>query len=83
MIVFIPAMASKRPQGNVSVSGSSTGMKPLVVAGPSGSGKSSLLKLLFKEYPNSFGFSVSREYLLYQVELCHFYHSTICVLIVA
>ena len=36
--------------------------RPLVVAGPSGSGKSTLLSLLFKEYPNIFGFSVSREF---------------------
>ena len=32
-----------------------------MVAGPSGSGKSTLLRRLFKDYPNSFGFSVSRE----------------------
>lgn len=42
--------------------------RPLVVAGPSGSGKSTLLGLLFKEYPDKFGFSVSRE-LLRAVEL--------------
>ncbi|KAJ3316137.1 hypothetical protein HDU76_002054 [Blyttiomyces sp. JEL0837] len=32
---------------------------PLVISGPSGVGKSTLLKRLFAKYPNSFGFSVS------------------------
>ncbi|KAJ1995147.1 guanylate kinase [Coemansia spiralis] len=33
--------------------------RPIVVFGPSGTGKSTLLKRLFAEYPNDFGFSVS------------------------
>ncbi|KAI9142460.1 guanylate kinase, partial [Paraphysoderma sedebokerense] len=33
--------------------------RPLVISGPSGSGKSTLLTRLFKQYPNTFGFSVS------------------------
>ncbi|KAJ2723487.1 guanylate kinase [Coemansia sp. Benny D115] len=33
--------------------------RPIVVFGPSGTGKSTLLKRLFAEYPQSFGFSVS------------------------
>ncbi|KAJ2377016.1 guanylate kinase [Coemansia sp. RSA 2611] len=33
--------------------------KPIVVFGPSGTGKSTLLKRLFAEYPADFGFSVS------------------------
>jgi ribose 1,5-bisphosphokinase PhnN len=36
--------------------------KLLVVSGPSGAGKSTLLKKLLSEYPNKFGFSISREY---------------------
>lgn len=35
------------------------GPRPLVICGPSGSGKSSLLKRLMEEYPDTFGFSVS------------------------
>lgn len=35
--------------------------KIFVIAGPSGSGKSTLLKRLFAEYPDTFGFSVSRK----------------------
>ena len=33
--------------------------RPLLVSGPSGVGKSTLLKRLFAEYPDKFGFSVS------------------------
>ncbi|PWY99537.1 putative GUK1-guanylate kinase [Testicularia cyperi] len=33
--------------------------RPIVLSGPSGVGKSTLLKKLFAEYPNDFGFSVS------------------------
>jgi guanylate kinase len=35
--------------------------RPLVIAGPSGSGKSTLLKKLQADYPEAFGFSVSRK----------------------
>uniref|UniRef100_A0A1B6DS88 guanylate kinase n=2 Tax=Clastoptera arizonana TaxID=38151 RepID=A0A1B6DS88_9HEMI len=35
------------------------GPRVLVLSGPSGSGKSSLLRLLFEEFPEKFGFSVS------------------------
>ncbi|XP_052235567.1 guanylate kinase-like isoform X2 [Dreissena polymorpha] len=34
-------------------------LRPIVFSGPSGSGKSTLLQRLFKEYPDSFAFSVS------------------------
>lgn len=34
--------------------------KNVVICGPSGTGKSTLLKRLFDEYPDKFGFSISR-----------------------
>ncbi|KAI3403295.1 GUK1 [Candida oxycetoniae] len=33
--------------------------RPVVISGPSGTGKSTLLKKLFNEYPQEFGFSIS------------------------
>lgn len=36
-----------------------TGPRPLVICGPSGTGKGTLLNKLLHEYPNSFGFSIS------------------------
>lgn len=34
-------------------------LRPIVISGPSGSGKSSLIKKLFAEFPGCFGFSIS------------------------
>lgn len=34
-------------------------LRPLVICGPSGVGKGTLINLLFKEFPEHFGFSVS------------------------
>lgn len=36
--------------------------RPIVLSGPSGGGKSTILARAMKEYPNSFAFSVSREF---------------------
>jgi guanylate kinase len=36
-------------------------LRPLVISGPSGVGKSTLLQRLFSELPDKFGFSVSRR----------------------
>lgn len=36
-------------------------LRPLVLSGPSGVGKSTLLQRLFLEFPDNFGFSVSRS----------------------
>ena len=44
-------------------------LRPVVLSGPSGSGKSTLLNLLFKDFPNAFGFSVSRKLYVYSDNL--------------
>ncbi|TDH65609.1 hypothetical protein CCR75_000696 [Bremia lactucae] len=36
-----------------------TALQPIVIAGPSGVGKGTLINLLLEKYPNTFGFSVS------------------------
>lgn len=36
-------------------------LRPLLMSGPSGVGKSTLLQRLFAEFPDKFGFSVSRK----------------------
>jgi len=40
-------------------SSSSSDLRPIVLCGPSGVGKSTLLKRLFNQYPEEYGFSVS------------------------
>ena len=52
--------ADKRRQLMDQANATPTLPRPLVLAGPSGSGKSTLLKRLFADYPDRFGFSVSR-----------------------
>ena len=39
--------------------------QPVVVSGPSGVGKSTILKFLFDDFPDCFAFSVSRERLYF------------------
>jgi guanylate kinase len=39
--------------------------RPLCLSGPSGVGKSTLLTRLFAEFPDKFGFSVSRAHRLF------------------
>ena len=39
-------------------------LRPLLLSGPSGVGKSTLLQRLFAEFPDKFGFSVSRALFL-------------------
>jgi guanylate kinase len=41
---------------------------PIIIAGPSGTGKSTLLKRLFVDYPNKFGFSISRNFFISNLE---------------
>jgi len=36
-------------------------LRPIVVCGPSGVGKGTLLKRLFADFPDKFGLSVSRK----------------------
>ena len=45
--------------------------RPLVISGPSGVGKSTLLQRLFAEFPDKFGFSVSREHSLLSAAACN------------
>lgn len=51
-------MSSATPASTV------TALPPIIIAGPSGTGKSTLLKRLFEDYPTRFGFSISRKLLL-------------------
>lgn len=39
-------------------------LRPLILSGPSGVGKSTLLQRLFAEFPDKFGFSVSRMHFI-------------------
>lgn len=40
----------------------SIAFRPLVISGPSGGGKSTVLKRAMQQYPDAFAFSVSREH---------------------
>ena len=64
----LPSLANSRPRHSSPSSASATFtsmanfVRPLVMSGPSGAGKSTLLKRLFEEFPDKFGFSVSRRF---------------------
>lgn len=54
-------LALGRSMATTSSNNVSPSLRPVVISGPSGTGKSTLLKKLFDEFPDSFGFSVSRQ----------------------
>lgn len=65
---FVAAIITQKPTDVVKFgeyyfsslnSKSSVGPSPIVIAGPSGVGKGTLIKMLIDKYPNLFGFSVS------------------------
>ena len=58
---LIHRTSSSRMAPTSTSSTSSTSLRPIVLSGPSGTGKSTLLKKLFDEFPDTYGFSVSRE----------------------
>lgn len=68
------ASSSSNAQSSSSTSSSSLSpvdkSRPVVLCGPSGVGKSTLLKRLFAEFPGEYGFSVSREYATSASTLC-------------
>lgn len=56
-VAFRTKMASST---DAAAAASSSISRPVVLCGPSGVGKSTLIKKLFADMPNTFGFSVSR-----------------------
>jgi len=54
----------------LTMSSAATHTRPLVLFGPSGTGKSTLLKRLFADHPEKFGFSVSRASLSISQHSC-------------
>lgn len=59
----VSRMSAPVEASSASASSASVSTRPIVLCGPSGVGKSTLIKKLFAEFPDQYGFSVSREYL--------------------
>ena len=57
-----PPLLCSPPSAFMRMPPSADFLRPLVISGPSGVGKSTLLKRLFADFPDKFGFSVSREH---------------------
>eukprot|EP00002_Diphylleia_rotans_P038170 TRINITY_DN8643_c0_g1_i1.p1 TRINITY_DN8643_c0_g1~~TRINITY_DN8643_c0_g1_i1.p1 ORF type:complete len:317 (+),score=72.62 TRINITY_DN8643_c0_g1_i1:77-1027(+) len=63
--VFEGSLESKSPQSSPQVKGDTPKRRLLVLAGPSGVGKSVLIKRLKAEFPSSFGFSVEAPFIIF------------------
>ena len=69
-----PATASTSVQEVVTISSRNNSncsdfmmmIKPIIISGPSGGGKSTILAKAMKEYPDAFAFSVSRNYFYFK-----------------
>lgn len=65
-LILYCTLTSYCPRSTRILSLAAKALRPVVICGPSGTGKSTLLKKLFVDYPDKFGFSISRELALLQ-----------------